>query len=76
MKKLFGGLLLAVGILIAGGSGLCSLSILFMDGVGHIDAEMLGIVALVGGIPLVVGVAIAFGGWALIRSARQDEAQP
>ena len=38
MKLIFGGILLAAGILIAGGSGLCSLAVLFgggLDGHGH-----------------------------------------
>lgn len=76
MKKLFGGILMAVGILIAGGSGLCSLAVLFGPGMGGFDPSILGMVAIVGGIPFAVGVSIALGGWALIRSARQDETQP
>ena len=71
MKVIFGGILMAVGILIAGGSGLCSLVILFGGGMGT-DFSMLPLVLLVGGIPFAVGAAIAFGGFCLIRSARNE----
>lgn len=78
MKRLFGGILIAAGILIAGASGLCSLAVLFSGGFSGSGsagefASMLGLVALFGGPPLVIGVGIAFGGRALIRSARADE---
>ena len=71
MKAVFGGILMAVGILIAGGSGLCSLMILFGGGFGP-DVSMLPLVLMIGGIPFAIGVAIAFGGYALIRSARNE----
>jgi hypothetical protein len=77
MKQLFGGILLAIGILIAGASGLCSLVMLFGGGFGgevglSSFMEMLPLVALFGGIPMVAGAGIATGGWALLRSARRD----
>ena len=70
MKQIFGGILLAVGILIAGASGLCSLAVLF--GGGGTDFSMLPLVLTIGGIPFAIGFGIGFGGWALIRSARKD----
>jgi hypothetical protein len=73
MKMLLGGILLAIGILIAGASGLCSLAVLFGGGFGT-DASMLPVVLVVGGIPFAVGAGIGFGGWALIRSARRERA--
>ncbi|HET6941626.1 MAG TPA: hypothetical protein VFH89_05655 [Sphingomicrobium sp.] len=75
MKQLSGGILLAVGILIAGGSGLCSLAILFGSG-EFSGLEMLPAVLLIGGIPLLIGVGMAFGGRALLRSAREEDSQP
>ena len=72
MKLVLGGILMAVGILIAGGSGLCSLMVLFGGGMGA-DFSMLPLVLLIGGIPFAVGAAIAFGGYALIRSARNEQ---
>jgi hypothetical protein len=71
MKQVFGGILLAVGILIAGASGLCSLAILLESG-QYSGAGMLPAVLIFGGIPFAIGVAIAFGGYALIRSARNE----
>lgn len=67
MKMLFGGILLAIGILIAGASGLCSLAVL-LGGFGGFS--MLPVVLMVGGIPFAVGAALGFGGRALIRQAR------
>ena len=73
MKQVFGGILLAVGILIAGASGLCSLAILFSGGgLSSYDLSMIPMVLIIGGIPFAIGVAIAFGGYALIRSARNE----
>ena len=51
MRRLFGGILLAVGILIAGASGLCSLIFLInMIPSGGDAMSMLGMVMVVGGI--------------------------
>jgi hypothetical protein len=72
MKRLFGGILLAVGVLIAGASGLCSLVVLFSGGLGGGSLSMVPLVALIGGIPAAIGVGLAFGGRALIRSDRQE----
>ena len=69
MKLLFGGILLAIGILIAGASGLCSVAVLFGSGGEFSD---LPVVLVVGGIPFAVGAAMGYGGWALIRHARRE----
>jgi hypothetical protein len=71
MKTLFGGILLAIGILIAGASGLCSLAVLFGGGFGG-NAGILPLVLVIGGIPFAVGAALGFGGWSLIRQARRE----
>ena len=71
MKMILGGILLAAGILIAGASGLCSLFVLFSSG-EFAGPEMWQAVLLFGGIPFAVGAGIAYGGYALIRSARND----
>jgi hypothetical protein len=74
--KILGGILLAIGILIAGASGLCSLMMLSsgsgMDDIGG----MLPLVLIFGGIPLAVGVAFGFAGWFLIRSEAPDDNNP
>jgi hypothetical protein len=73
MKRFFGGLLVAIGILIAGLSGLCSLAFaglsLFDGGRVHV----LDIVPIVtsalafGGIPFAIGVGCILGGRALLK---------
>jgi hypothetical protein len=69
MKALFGGILLAVGILVAGVTGLCSLAVLVMGGQGGGDGLFL--VLLIGGVPFLIGLGLIFAGRALLRSARQ-----
>jgi hypothetical protein len=78
MKTLFGGILLAIGILIAGASGLCSLT-MFFSVMGNLHshqefsgAGMLPVIAIFGGIPFAVGLGLFFAGRALIRSDRGD----
>ncbi|MEO6256823.1 MAG: hypothetical protein ABIO69_08440 [Sphingomicrobium sp.] len=75
MKSVIGGILVAVGILIAGASGLCSLAALIGSGGMGSQWDMVPLIVLVGGIPLVLGGAIAFGGRALIRQARIERDQ-
>jgi hypothetical protein len=76
MKTFFGGILLAIGILIAGASGLCSLTMLvsvLSNLHSHQEfsgAGMLPMIAIVGGIPLMIGVGLVFAGRALIRRGR------
>lgn len=75
MKKLMGGILLAIGILIAGASGLCS-SVFLIGSLG--SPGTLGIlpaVLLFGGPPFAAGVGLIVGGRALINSAKADEAR-
>ena len=73
MKEVFGGIIMAAGILISGASGLCSLVMLFGSG-GEFGGvmEMLPLILLIGGIPFAVGGGIAFGGYMLFRSGRDD----
>lgn len=72
MRTLLGGILLAVGVLIACASGLCSLAILFGDGFGPNAMGMLPLVLLFGGVPFLVGVLMVLGGLALIRTAGSE----
>jgi hypothetical protein len=70
MKQFFGGLLLAIGILMMTGSGLCTLWII---GVGLSSMRIgealaaLPIPLIVGGIPFAIGLGMFFGGRALLR---------
>lgn len=67
MKTLLGGILLAVGILIAGASGICSL--IFLVTSRFEDGLILMILAF-GGIPFLIGLGLFYAGRALIRSDR------
>ena len=64
--KTLGGILLGVGILIAGLSGLCSL--LMMSDPSFSRNGGWELVAMFGGIPFVIGVGLIFLGRHLIRS--------
>jgi len=75
MKQLVGGILIAIGILIAGASGLCSLYMFFSSDAFASGGELLSILPVIlifGGGPIAAGVAIAWGGWTLLRRARND----
>jgi|tagenome__1003787_1003787.scaffolds.fasta_scaffold18011097_1 hypothetical protein len=73
MKGIFGGVLMAIGILIAGASGLCSVAVLFSSGgMALQDASMLPAVLLMGGIPLAFGVTLAYIGRMLVREAKRE----
>ena len=74
MKQLFGGILIAAGILIAGASGLCSLAVLFGNG-ELTGLSMLPLVLVIGGLPIALGVMIGLGGRWLIRQARQERGE-
>lgn len=74
MSRLFGGILQAAGILIAGASGLCSLVFLgsIIDGNAQFGSELaqiLMLVALFGGIPFVIGIAMFRWGRTIVRRA-------
>jgi hypothetical protein len=69
---MLGGILMAVGILIAGASGLCSLVFLFSAAGGDpISSGILPLILIIGGAPFAGGVGLAFGGWTVIRRARK-----
>ena len=72
MRGTWGGSLVAIGILIAGASGLCSMAVLFTPG-EFSGLKMWPTVLLIGGIPFAFGAAIGLVGLALVRRARGDE---
>jgi len=71
MSKLFGGILQAVGILIAGASGLCSLFFLvqMMSGAGF---GLLVLIVPIGGIPFLIGFGLFRWGRSIVRQAERD----
>lgn len=76
-RRFFGGLLIAVGALIATLSGLCSFGFVAMTlgtalkGPGVMSNLLAGVVmvGLVGGLPFTVGVALIIAGRAALRGA-------
>ena len=74
MTRFFGGLLMAIGILIATLSGLCSAWFLVMTlGSYGGDGSALMFIALIGGVPFVSGVGMFYAGRALVRGARERD---
>jgi len=70
MRQFFGGLLLAIGILIMTGSGLCTIVVIGMGLTSTSPGEALTMLALpliVGGVPFVIGLGMFFVGRALSR---------
>ncbi|MDB5675969.1 MAG: hypothetical protein JWM65_2951 [Sphingomonas bacterium] len=70
MRQFFGGLLLAIGILIMTGSGLCTIVVVGMGLTSSSINEALTMLALplvVGGVPFLIGLGMFFVGRALSR---------
>jgi hypothetical protein len=70
MRQFFGGLLLAIGILIMTGSGLCTIVVIGMGLSSMQIGEALSALWLpliIGGVPFVIGLGLFFGGRALLR---------
>ena len=71
MRQLFGGCLVAAGVLIAGASGLCSIALL-VNSIVTDPLGALGAILVYGGAPFAIGIGIAAAGHGIIRSARED----
>jgi hypothetical protein len=71
MSQFGGSILIAFGTLIAGLSGLCSLSIFLSSG-EFSGWGMWPIVAVIGGIPFAIGAGLIWWGWSVIRRARRQ----
>jgi ABC-type spermidine/putrescine transport system permease subunit II len=74
VKSIFGSILLAIGILIAGASGLCSMVVVGneLPKGGNALSELLEFVFIFGGIPFGIGLALFFGGRDLVRQAKRE----
>jgi hypothetical protein len=70
LQQVFGAFLIAVGVLIAGTSGMCMLTL--VDDVGPLDLELIVIVLLVGGTPFGMGVGLVYLGYRIIKPRRTD----
>lgn len=74
-NRLAGIVLITVGVLIAGASGLCSAALL-SDAGGNVFANGdWQIVALFGGVPFLIGVMCIFGGWLALRNDAKRKAR-
>ena len=74
MKSVLGAIMMAFGILIAGISGLCSLT-MFIEELGSpqsIATDSVMLVLVFGGIPFLVGVALMVGGWFLLKTRERN----
>lgn len=81
MSRLLGGILIAVGILISGASGLCSATLVIstLSTMREINGSelMFGaiVVAIFGGMPFMMGIAAILAGRSLLRRAREQDAR-
>lgn len=72
--KILGSILMGIGILIAGLSGLCSL-VFFVTEITSLHSQtgdLIGAVLMVGGIPFAIGAGLFFLGRHLIRKAGES----
>jgi hypothetical protein len=73
MSKLGGSILTAVGTLVAGGSGLCTLAVLDMGkGLANIDSFGLAVVGFFGGLPFLAGMIVLILGIRELRQSRRE----
>lgn len=76
MTRFFGGLLLAIGVLIAGTTGLCTGVVLYLALPGAIadpgPALSSSPILLIGIVPCIAGIFLARAGLRMLRSDRDD----
>lgn len=75
MTKLVGGILVAVGILVMTGSGLCSLGVIVMAlaDQGASVLTMAWLPLAIGGVPFLIGFLLMRGGQHILRQAADTE---
>ena len=72
MRELLGGCLQAVGILIAGVTGLCMLILIAGIHSWRSFTDTIGAGMLYAGIPFLIGIGLFMAGRSMVRSARDD----
>jgi amino acid transporter len=73
----FGVALLGVGVLVATLSGLCTgIALIISLASGYEGLSIAGMALIVGGVPLLIGLALAWAGRAILRSQRPRPATP
>jgi hypothetical protein len=71
MKVVLGGIMIAIGVLIAGATGLCC--VMLIANAGAITGpEAFVTMGLYAGLPFAAGVGLILGGVSLIRQARNE----
>lgn len=74
MNRLFGGILLGVGILLMTASGLCSAAVIVSGLSEALEEPVLFLYPLIiGGVPLAIGFGMFKWGQALLRQAEPNE---
>jgi amino acid transporter len=71
MRRLLGGICMAVGILIAGASGLCSMFIVIFTASKSDWTTNISMVLVFGGTPFMLGLGLFFAGRSLVRRTDQ-----
>ena len=67
MIKLLAGIMIAIGILVATGSGLCSLIVIFGMGTSAGGGGLIPVALVIGGVPFSVGVGLIAWGRKLLK---------
>ena len=75
MKVVLGGVMIAIGLLIAGATGLCCLMLIANAGAITGPGAFLTM-GLYAGLPLAAGVGLIIGGIVLIRESRNERRRP
>jgi hypothetical protein len=65
--KLLAGIFLAVGILIAGASGVCTLTML--GSLSNNDLRAIPGILVIGGIPFIIGLGLCFIAYSVLRGS-------
>jgi len=76
MRQVLGAILMAIGILIGGASGLCALLLIGLESGGSGRSNEIFDILLVLGTPILIGAGLFAGGLALQRSDRDDRSDP
>ena len=75
MKRLFGGILIAVGVLMMTGSGLCTLAVITGSLANRAtDLTIVPLALFVGAIPFALGLGLLTIGRSFVREAAEDDA--
>jgi len=75
MRRVFGALMIALGILVAGASGLCASMFLWPTGSSAttgVSSEIATLVLVITGLPFLAGIFLIIGGYLLVRRRKGE----